>query len=952
MQPRVSVILNCRNGADFLNQAIDSLLAQTFEDWELVAWDDGSTDDSQFILKSYHDKRIRLFSSPSSDSLSRVRALAIRQCCAEWIAFLDQDDVWLPDKLARQVKLADQYPGCGLIYGRAIRFRGKAGIRDHRHEWTPLPEGQIFERLLIDSCFICMSTAMIRKSALAKIDPIPPHVRLAPDYYLYLALALQFEARAIQEPVCLYREHENNLSCRLGRELQFECIRLINQFSPWMDSNLARWRRRVHNSLIAFSDMCSLATFAQGFDYLRSEGSIRYLASRPFIRCYRQVKRWFVRPYWREACPTMAALFSWRDLGTKTAATSATAAAATTRTGPKRFQFLGTEISTGSFLDAQTFLASMVEQRVAGYICNANAYSLMYSRDVYRHQRATARASYVSADGMPVVWMLRALGQPAERVHGDDLFFACCERFPKWRHFLVGGKEGQGRLVADELRRRYPGINVVGFRSTPTRPPSAAETSSLLQEIHDAEASIVWVGMGTPSQDYWMSYAAALAGVPMAGVGSSFDVLAGFTEPAPDWMKRSGLQWVFRLLQEPRRLAKRYLYYNSRFLLAALIELVTLRRHAIRSTTAEDLRQEHLMTKTADLSVVIVTYNSGAFIEACLDAVFATTVGLEVEVFVVDSGSTDGTADLVAARYSAVTLIRDSNIGFSAANNRALPLCTGRRILLLNPDTVVQEGAITALLDYMDRHADLGAVGARLQWPDGRIQDHCAHNLPTAWNMLLWLFLLDQLELRLRFGGRRTRSETPPHATLFDGFALRSWTRDRSTEVEYLSGASLMMRREVLDRVGLLDAASPLYLDDIDYCRRILDAGWKLHYVSEAVITHYWQQSSSSLKREADFFALLCHSIWIYLRKHEGKTAAHVFCMGAFAAGSIRLVFCSVAGWLTGSAGKQSWQRRVQMSEALLRWSLRFPKAPPSLNFVPQAVAPISEDLFTAGKGL
>jgi exopolysaccharide biosynthesis WecB/TagA/CpsF family protein len=553
---------------------------------------------------------------------------------------------------------------------------------------------------------------------------------------------------------------------------------------------------------------------------------------------------------------------------------------------------------------------------------------------------------------MPLVWMLRTLGQPAERVHGDDLFFACCERFPAWRHFLVGGRVGQCELVADELRRRYPGINVVGFRSTPTRPPSAAETSSLLQEIHDSEPSVVWVGMGTPSQDYWMSYAAALAGVPMAGVGSSFDVLAGFTKPAPEWMKRSGLQWLFRLLQEPRRLAKRYLYYNSRFLLAALIELARLPRHATGSIPAEGLRQERLMSKSADLSVVIVTYNSEAFIEACLDAVFATTVGLEVEVFVVDSGSTDGTADLVAARYSAVTLIRDSNIGFSAANNRALPLCTGARILLLNPDTVVQEGAITALLDYMDRHPDAGAVGARLQWPDGRIQDHCTHNLPNTWNMLLWLFLLDQLELRLRFGGRRTRSETPPRATLFDGFALRSWTRDRSTVVEYLSGASLMIRREVRDRVGLLDAASPLYLDDIDYCRRIQDAGWKLHYVSEAVITHYWQQSSSTLKREADFYALLCHSIWIYLGKHEGKIAAHVFCVGAFVAGSVRRIFCPVAGWISGPAGKLSWQRRAQMSEALLRWALRFPKAPPLLNFVPQAVAPIPEDLFAAGKRL
>jgi len=358
------------------------------------------------------------------------------------------------------------------------------------------------------------------------------------------------------------------------------------------------------------------------------------------------------------------------------------------------------------------------------------------------------------------------------------------------------------------------------------------------------------------------------------------------------------------------------------------------------------------MANIPDLSVAIVTYNSHALIVACLDALFTTTGGLDIQVFVVDSGSTDKTADLVAERYRQVNLIRTNNIGFSAGNNLALPHCTGARIMLLNPDTVVHEGAITALMNYLDRNPGSGAVGARLQWENGQIQDHCAHNLPTAWNMLLWLFLLDQLEMRVRFHGRRTRSAIPPRATLFDGFALRSWTRDRSTEVRYLSGASLMMRREVFDQIGLLDASSPLYLDDIDYCRRIQDGGWKLHYVSEAVITHHWQQSSSSLRREADFYALLCHSIWIYLRKHEGKTAARIFCAGAFTAGLLRRIFCAIGGWPAGPAARQSWQRWAEMSKALLHWSLLSPKAPPPLNFVPQAVAPIAEDFFATRRSL
>lgn len=356
------------------------------------------------------------------------------------------------------------------------------------------------------------------------------------------------------------------------------------------------------------------------------------------------------------------------------------------------------------------------------------------------------------------------------------------------------------------------------------------------------------------------------------------------------------------------------------------------------------------MVNVPDLSVVIVTYNSHALIEACLDALFATTSEFDLQVFVVDCGSSDDTADLVAQRYGRVCLIRTENVGFSAGNNIALPHCRGTRILLLNPDTVVHRGAIPSLIQHLDSDRRRGAVGSSLQWEDGRIQDHCAHNLPTAWNMLLWLFLLDHLEMRVRFRGTRTRSAIPPRATLLDGFVLRSWTRDRSTEVQYLSGASLMMRREVFDQIGLLDAASPLYLDDIDYCRRIQDAGWKLYFVSEAVITHHWQQSSSSLRRDADFYALLCHSIWIYLGKHEGKVAARIFCMGSCTAGLLRHLACSLASRLSGPAAAPSWHRRAQMSAALLHWSLLSPKAPPQLNFVPHAVAPISEDLSSSGK--
>jgi N-acetylglucosaminyldiphosphoundecaprenol N-acetyl-beta-D-mannosaminyltransferase len=252
-----------------------------------------------------------------------------------------------------------------------------------------------------------------------------------------------------------------------------------------------------------------------------------------------------------------------------------------------RVSLLGTMVSASTFAAAQDFLEALVDRGVGGYICHANAFSVTMAHDDPRYRELLNRSSYLAADGMSAVWAVRCLGAPADRVHGDDFFLACCERFVGWRHFFVGGRTGQPEAAAEETRRRFPGISIVGTHATPTRPVSAAETEAILEDIRSTRASVVWVGMGTPLQDEWMAANALRAGVPMVGVGSLFDLLTGRTRAAPDWMKRLGLQWLFRLQQEPRRLAFRYLYYNPRFVLAFAGQLA--RRAFGRALAPDDL---------------------------------------------------------------------------------------------------------------------------------------------------------------------------------------------------------------------------------------------------------------------------------------------------------------------------------------------------------------------------
>ena len=209
--PLVSIIMNIRNGAAFLREAMDSVVAQTFGDWELIMWDDCSTDDSAAIVAEYEDPRVRYFLSPEETPLGKARDNAIRQATGEWLAFLDQDDLWTPAKLEKQMALSDA--AAGIIYGRAVLFwpGGRKRDYDQAHEFSRLPEGDIFSELFRSACFIAMSSAVLRRSAVEEIGGIPEYIEMAPDYYLYIAIARRYPARAVQEVVCWYRMHGGNL---------------------------------------------------------------------------------------------------------------------------------------------------------------------------------------------------------------------------------------------------------------------------------------------------------------------------------------------------------------------------------------------------------------------------------------------------------------------------------------------------------------------------------------------------------------------------------------------------------------------------------------------------------------------------------------------------------------------------------------------------------------------
>jgi glycosyltransferase involved in cell wall biosynthesis len=296
--PSVSVIMNVRNGAFTLREALDSVLAQTFPDWELIVWDDRSTDDSAQIIAEYKEPRVRYFSS-SESSLGRARANAIRQARGEWLAFLDQDDIWLPGKLEKQMALADY--STGLIYGRTVRFYPSGVERDYdqAHEFKLLPEGDIFNHLFTDSCFIAMSSAMFRRAAIEAIGGIPDTIQIVPDYWLYVAVTRRYQVRAVQEVVCRYRMHGANMSRLSSLKMNQEVLWLIDQWANDLDPQTVAACRRRHFTAIALEEMRKPDTALQGIGRLFSQGSVPSQLARPFMFAFHIVRRNVRRPFWR-----------------------------------------------------------------------------------------------------------------------------------------------------------------------------------------------------------------------------------------------------------------------------------------------------------------------------------------------------------------------------------------------------------------------------------------------------------------------------------------------------------------------------------------------------------------------------------------------------------------------------------------------------------------------------
>ena len=250
-----------------------------------------------------------------------------------------------------------------------------------------------------------------------------------------------------------------------------------------------------------------------------------------------------------------------------------------------RTNVLGVGVSAINIPLAIEVIDQWIEAQTPNYICVTGVHGIMESQNDPELRRIHNQAGLVTPDGMPLVWLSQLGGQRhVDRVYGPDLMLAFCQHSAakEYRHYLYGSSEEVLAQLAGNLRQNVAGINIVGSYSPPFRPLSPEEDQAMVERINAAAPDVVWVGLSTPKQEKWMAaHVGRLHAPVLVGVGAAFDFHAGTKQQAPYWMQRSGLEWFFRLLTEPRRLWRRYLYNNPRFLWSVCLQLSGLRHYPI-----------------------------------------------------------------------------------------------------------------------------------------------------------------------------------------------------------------------------------------------------------------------------------------------------------------------------------------------------------------------------------
>jgi hypothetical protein len=300
-----------------------------------------------------------------------------------------------------------------------------------------------------------------------------------------------------------------------------------------------------------------------------------------------------------------------------------------------------------------------------------------------------------------------------------------------------------------------------------------------------------------------------------------------------------------------------------------------------------------------DISVCIANLNQCALLRQCLTSLYEHAEGLELEVFVIDNASVDGSVDMVRTEFPAVKLIlNQENRGYAAANNQAILQSRGRYVLVINNDVVLYPDALQRMVAFMDEHPRTGLVGPKVLNPDGTLQPSCSR-LPGPWGLVPRVLYLDKLFPDNRWTG-----------TLFMSY----WDYDTRREVDMVMGCCMLVRRAAIEQVGLMDERFFFYAEEADWCYRIRDAGWAIYFLPEARFVHYGGQSTQDVALEMHVQHF--RSRLRFFEKHHGRGGYRIARGLSVVQVGLRLLYHGLA---------RLWPAPPRRERARKKWSLYWP---------------------------
>ncbi len=260
-----------------------------------------------------------------------------------------------------------------------------------------------------------------------------------------------------------------------------------------------------------------------------------------------------------------------------------------------------------------------------------------------------------------------------------------------------------------------------------------------------------------------------------------------------------------------------------------------------------------------DVSIIVINWNGRELLARCLQCVQATVKRVDYEVIVVDNASTDGSQEMVKSNFPDTRLIENTqNVGFAKANNQGMGIAQGRYVLLLNSDAFVKDGTIDTMVAFMDSHPDAGMAACKLLYEDGTVQPSCSH-FPSLETEFYTAVGLEKLF---------------PNSRVFGKYQMRYWDHNDVREVDVILGAFMMVRREVIAQIGVMDDSFFMYSEEVDWCYRCKKAGWKIYATPETDAVHIWGGTSQQVR--AEMIVQLYLSRVKFFRKHYGNLSANL----------------------------------------------------------------------------